>query len=170
LQQFQTAAKLPGNPPVAAPHHPPTTPTPSRVPNRSIPSSQLTNPQHAEVQLVFKGLAGGNEVWDNNAGKNWQVVVELAHREGLVLQAHAGAALRGLVSSLLLRLDALVACGLLTPEQFAVLRNKAWAQDFGLIRAYDSVRSALWGVGAGGWGRHGCGPLQLGCTAEGWLA
>jgi hypothetical protein len=67
-------------------------------------------------------------------------VVELAHREGLVLQAHSGAELRGLVSSLMLRLDALAASGLLTPEQFAVLRNKAWAQDFALIRAYDSVR------------------------------
>jgi hypothetical protein len=93
-----------------------------------------------EVQLVFRGVASGSDIWDNNAGVNWTVVVELAHREGLVLQAHSGAALRALVSSLLLRLDALAAAGLLTPEQFAVLRNKAWAQDFGLIRAYETVR------------------------------
>lgn len=107
----------------------------------NIPAGQLTSPTHVEAQLVFKGVHDGAEQWDNNAGRNWQVVVELAHREGLVLAAQQGYALRALVSSLLLRLDALLSAGLLTPEQYAVLRNKAWAQDFGLIRAYDSVRS-----------------------------
>lgn len=71
----------------------------------------------------------------------------MTHEEGLVLMSHTGAALRSLVSSLLLRLDALMCAGLLTPEQFAVLRNKAWAQDFGLIRAYDSVRGLVSWVG-----------------------
>lgn len=68
-----------------------------------------------------------------------QVVVELAHKEGLVLPAQQGGKLRALVSSLLLRLDALASSSLLTNEQFQVLRNKAWAQDFGLVRAYDTV-------------------------------
>jgi hypothetical protein len=111
-------------------------------------------------------LSSGNELWDNNAGKNWQVVVELAHREGLILQAHTGAALRSLVSSLLLRLDALAALGLLTPEQFGVLRNKAWAQDFGLIRTYESVRRGWWGVGWGVGGDRGWGSLLLGLGAR----
>ncbi|KIZ05811.1 hypothetical protein MNEG_2146 [Monoraphidium neglectum] len=107
-----------------------------------LPASQLANPSHAEVQLVFKGVRHGwGEAWDNNSGKNWNLVVELAHKEGLVLPALKGGALRTLVSSLLVRLDALLSASLLTAEQFAVLRNKAWAQDFGLIRAYDSVRS-----------------------------
>lgn len=75
-------------------------------------------------------------------GKNWQVAVELAHREGLVLQRQQGTELRSLVSSLLLRLDALAAAGLVTSEQYAVLRNQAWAQDFALIRAYESVGGA----------------------------
>ena len=70
---------------------------------------------------------------------HFKLVAELAHGEGLVLPAQKGHALRSLVSSLLLRLDALLASSLLTAEQFAVLRNKAWSQDFALIRAYDSV-------------------------------
>ncbi|KAI8473263.1 MAG: hypothetical protein J3K34DRAFT_519107 [Monoraphidium minutum] len=105
-----------------------------------VPASQLATAAHVDVQLVFKGLQGGGEQWDNNAGRNWQVTVELEHHEGLVLPAQEGPALRSLVSSLLLRLDGLLAAGLLSAEQFAVLRNRAWAQDFGLIRAYDSVR------------------------------
>lgn len=66
--------------------------------------------------------------------------MELAHREGLVLQRQQGAELRGLISSLLLRLDILAAAGLISSEQYAVLRNQAWSQDFALIRAYESVR------------------------------
>jgi starch synthase len=68
--------------------------------------------------------------------------VELSHGEGLVLPSQHTSAFRSVVSSLLLRLDALAAQGLLTPEQLAVLRNKAWAQDFALVRAYESVSAA----------------------------
>jgi hypothetical protein len=40
----------------------------------SIPASQLANPAHAEVQVVFRGMGpGGREEWDNNGGRNWQV-------------------------------------------------------------------------------------------------
>jgi len=84
-----------------------------------------------------------------------QLVVELSHKEGLVLPSQQGSsALRGLISSLLLRLDALASSSLINEEQLAVLRNKAWAQDFGLVRAYDSVsRGVSGGVGVGvGWG------------------
>jgi hypothetical protein len=81
------------------------------------------------------------------------MVVELAHGEGLVLPTQQGPALRSLVSSLLLRLDALLASGLLTSEQFAVLRNKAWSQDFALIRSYESVRRGT--ASAEVWPRRG---------------
>ncbi|GBF88551.1 starch synthase, chloroplastic-like protein [Raphidocelis subcapitata] len=105
-----------------------------------IPASQLANPAHAEVQVVFRGVgAGGRECWDNNGGHDWQLSVELA-QEGLVLPAERAGPMRALVSSLLLRLDALAAAGLLTAEQFASLRNQAWAQDFALVRAYQTVR------------------------------
>ena len=67
-----------------------------------------------------------------------QLSVELA-QEGLVLPAERAGPMRALVSSLLLRLDALAAAGLLTAEQFASLRNQAWAQDFALVRAYQTV-------------------------------
>lgn len=67
--------------------------------------------------------------------------MELSHKEGLVLPAERAGPTRALtVSSLLLRLDALAAAGLLTREQFASLRNQCWAQDFTLIQAYESVR------------------------------
>lgn len=39
-------------------------------------------------------------------------------------------------SSLLLRLEALVAARLLTPEQGSVLRLLAWQHDLGLIKAF----------------------------------
>lgn len=44
-------------------------------------------------------------------------------------------------SSLLLRLEALVAARLLTPEQGSVLRVLAWQHDMGLIKAYQEIRN-----------------------------
>ncbi|KXZ52403.1 hypothetical protein GPECTOR_9g447 [Gonium pectorale] len=44
------------------------------------------------------------------------------------------------ISSLLLRLEALVASRLLTPEQGSVLRMLAWQHDLGTIKTYQSVR------------------------------
>lgn len=60
-----------------APRHPnlcmPSPPPAATYPTCSIPTSQLADPAHADVQLVFKGVQGGTEQWDNNAGRNWQV-------------------------------------------------------------------------------------------------
>ncbi len=34
--------------------------------------------------MVFKGVVGGMERWDNNGGSNWSLAVEVAPGEGLV--------------------------------------------------------------------------------------
>lgn len=92
--------------------------------------------------MVFKGVVGGMERWDNNGGSNWSLAVEVAPGEGLVAALNPSyASTRALTSSLLLRLEALVAARLLTPEQGSVLRLLAWQHDLGLIKAFQAVRN-----------------------------
>ena len=110
-----------------------------------VPISQLADPARLDVQLVFKGVHGdgngngngsnGQEEWDNNGGDNWGAAVELAP-DGLAPPPSSPAALRALASALLVRLDGLAAAGLVNAEQWGVLRLKAWAGDFGLLRAF----------------------------------
>ncbi|PNW71666.1 hypothetical protein CHLRE_16g663850v5 [Chlamydomonas reinhardtii] len=107
-----------------------------------IPIKQLSASWHLETQMVFKGLVGGHERWDNKGGSNWTVAVEVAPGVGLVQALNPTyASTRELTSSLLLRLEALVAARLLTPEQGSVLRVLAWQHDMGLIKAYQEIRN-----------------------------
>lgn len=55
-----------------------------------IPASQLANAAHADVQLVFKGAAGGGLQWDNNAGKNWQARAKGGRAGGLAAAGNGG--------------------------------------------------------------------------------
>ncbi|KAG2487464.1 hypothetical protein HYH03_013886 [Edaphochlamys debaryana] len=106
-----------------------------------VPAGRLSAPWHLETQLVFKGIVGGHERWDNNGGANWSVAVELAPAEGLVPALNPSyASTRALTSSLVLRLEALLAQRLLTPEQGSLLRVLAWQHDLGLTKAYQAVR------------------------------
>ncbi|GLI64546.1 hypothetical protein VaNZ11_007864 [Volvox africanus] len=106
-----------------------------------VPAGRLAPPWHLETQMVFKGLLGGHERWDNNGGSNWTVAVEVTPGEGLVAALNSSSAgTRALTSSLLLRLEALVASRLLTPEQGSVLRMLAWQHDMSTVKAYQSVR------------------------------
>jgi hypothetical protein len=66
-----------------------------------------------------------------------QVAAELSPGEGLVLADFS--APRALISSLLLRVEALTVQRLLTREQGALLRTLAWQHDFSLLRLYDKV-------------------------------
>ncbi|EFJ43179.1 hypothetical protein VOLCADRAFT_106932 [Volvox carteri f. nagariensis] len=121
-----------------------------------VPVGRLSAPWHLEVQMVFKGRVGGlgghphnhpwpgegEERWDNNGGSNWVVAVELAPGGEKLVPAldSNSAATRALTSSLLLRLEALVASRLLTPEQGSVLRMLAWQHDLSTVKAFQSVR------------------------------
>lgn len=49
-----------------------------------VPAGRLPAPWHLEAQMVFKGVVGGMERWDNNGGSNWSLAVEVAPGEGLV--------------------------------------------------------------------------------------
>jgi hypothetical protein len=43
------------------------------------------------------------------------------------------------VSALMLRVEALAAKGLMSPEQTATLRTLAWSKDFSLLKLYEQV-------------------------------
>lgn len=88
--------------------------------------------------------------------------MQLSTEHGLLLAPQPGSQ-RALVSGLLLRLDALAAADLLSREQGALLRNLAWQQDVGLLRAYEQVRSDGEGLGFR-WGWRGRGGKDEGST------
>lgn len=109
-----------------------------------IPISQLNSARSIQVQVCFMGQMASGERWDNNSGANWQLCADVAVIEGsgLVRRPEQGAVSRNVISSLLLRLEALTASNLLTTQQSALLSTMAWKCDTNLLNTYQQNMNA----------------------------
>lgn len=106
----------------------------------SIKVSRLPSPARLELQAAFAGASPSGDVrWDNNAGADYAIAVDVARGVGLAA-APARRARAAAAASLLVRLDALAASRALPPEAVALLRTLAWQGDGALLAAFDAAR------------------------------
>jgi len=106
----------------------------------SVRASRLPSPARLELQAAFAGSSPAGDVrWDNNAGADYAIAVDVARGVGLAAapprRARAAAA-----ASLHVTLDALAAARALPPEAVALLRTLAWQGDGAVLAAYAAAR------------------------------